>query len=187
LAKSLRDDYERLNELWRKEHALTENGGPISATELKEMEMLNVRIADRTRAISCPASYGQIEAHRDSKRLHKLFCKRISPRSCGGGFLTAAEDVEEAQLRARVLAFEESPEGLALARIFKLTLMGIGGVGRSAAEQEEFDRLQAMYPYKTDPDDPLKEQSDATHRAIVAAIAREKARLSHIRNSRPPR
>jgi hypothetical protein len=42
---------------------------------------------------------------------HALSCKRNSP----GGFLTNAEDVEEAQLTARVAAYEETA---AKSRIF---------------------------------------------------------------------
>jgi hypothetical protein len=134
LAKSLRDDYKRLSELVR----TPSHGGPRSAAELEEKERLRASIADRARAIGCPAGYGQIQAMNDSNRLHALNCKRMSPR----GFLTDAEDVEEARLRARICAFDESPEGRARSRILQLVLKR----WRSPAEQEELDRLEAIYP-----------------------------------------
>jgi hypothetical protein len=62
---------------------------------------------------SCPANYGSKEARKDKDRLHHFYCKRISLPSCGGGALSETEDAEEAQLTARVAAFEESPEGRA--------------------------------------------------------------------------
>jgi hypothetical protein len=68
---------------------------------------------------SCPANYGSKEARKDKDRLHHFYCKRISPPSCGGGALSETEDAEEAQLTARVAAFEESPEGRARSRIFE--------------------------------------------------------------------
>jgi len=45
LAKSLRDDYERQNKLWRRDVIAGESGGPLSAAELEEMERLRVSIA----------------------------------------------------------------------------------------------------------------------------------------------
>jgi hypothetical protein len=174
LAKSLRNDCRRLDELSRKKSLPSQFGGPITATELEEMEKLRVSIADRARAIGCPASYGQIEARRDSNRLHKLWCKEMSPRSCGGGPLNTAEDAEEAQLLARRRVFQESPEGRALARIFELDLTRFGGVGHSPAEKEEYERLQAMYPNKMDPDDPHTERIEEFRRACAEAHERFK-------------
>jgi len=87
---------------------------------MEEEAKLRTRIADRARAIACPAGYGPRQAQKDSNRLHQLYCKRISPSACGGGPLSEAEDLEEAQLTARVAAFDESPEGCARRRIREL-------------------------------------------------------------------
>src|SRR3984893_14208113 len=89
VAKALRDDYHRLGELVRKKD-------PLSAAEVEEESNLRVRIGDRARTIGCQAGYGLKQAQKDSNRLHQLYCKRISPPSCGGGALPDGEDTEEA-------------------------------------------------------------------------------------------
>jgi hypothetical protein len=125
VAEALRDDYHRLGELVRKKC-----GDPLSAAEAEEESRIRARIKDRAGVIGCPAGYGLEQAQKDSSRLHELHCKRISPPSYGGGALSEAEDAEEAQLRARLAAFEESPEGCARRRIRELEMQGFGG-GRS--------------------------------------------------------
>ena len=96
-----------------------------------------------------------------------LYCKRISPPSCGGGALPDAEDAEEAQLRARVVAFDESPEGCARRRIRELEMQDFRG-GRSADEQTELDSLRTLYPdLPPDPDDPLAERFEAWRRVAA--------------------
>jgi hypothetical protein len=170
LAKALRDDGERLNELGRKRLAPSQHGGPLTAAELEEESHLPVRIAERARTIVLPLGYGAKEALRDANRLEKLFYKRITP-PCGGGPLTEAEDAEEAELTARVAAFDESPEGCARRRIRELEMRDFRG-GRSAAEQNELDSLRTLYPdLPLDPDDPLTEAFEAWRR--------ERARLQH--------
>ena len=146
-ARALRDDYHRLGELVRKKC-----GDPLSAAEVEEESRLCARIEDRARAIGCPAGYGLKQAQKDRNRLHQLYCKRISPPTYGGGALSDAEDAEEAQLSARVAAFDESPEGCARRRIRDLEMQR----GRSAAEQSELDNLRTLYPdLPLDSDDPL--------------------------------
>jgi len=114
-------------------------GDPLIAAEAEEESRLRAHIGDMARAIGCPAGYGLKQAQKDSNRLHQLYCKRISPPSCRGGALPDAEDTEEAQLRARVAAFDESSEGSARRRIRELEMQDFRG-GRSAAEQSELDR-----------------------------------------------
>ena len=162
VANALRDDDHRLGELLRKKCS-----GPLSATEVEEETKLRGRIADRARAIGCPAGYGLRQAQNDTNRLHQLYCKRMSPSSCGGGPLPDAEDVEEAQLTARVAAFDESPEGWARRRIRDLEMRDFSG-GRSAAEQDELNNLQTLYPdLPPDPDDPLTEAFEAWRRVAA--------------------
>src|SRR5262249_10234271 len=93
IARALRDDDERLNELFRKKHAPSEYGGPLSAAEELEEPWLRTRIAKMAKEIECPVGYkGSVQAKKDSHRLHRLSRKRMSPPSCGGGALTDAED-----------------------------------------------------------------------------------------------
>ena len=156
LARALRDDYERLSELLRKRTAPSQYGGPLSAAEEQEEPWLRARITETAKAIGCPVGYGTIQARKDNNRLHQLYCKRISPPSCGGGPLPDAEDAEEAQLTARVVAFDESPEGLARNRVRDLLLQRICAE-LSPAEETELNVLQSLYPDPPlDPDDPFQ-------------------------------
>jgi hypothetical protein len=95
---------------------------------------------------SCPANYGSKEARKDKDRLHHFYCKRISLPSCGGRALSETEDAEEAQLTARVAAFEESPEGRARSRIFVLKLKSFSSSGLSDAETEGLESLRKGLP-----------------------------------------
>jgi len=181
VATALRDDYHRLGELVRKKY-----GDPLSAAELEEESKFRARIAGKARAIGCPAGYGLKQAQKDSNRLHQLYCKRISPPSSGGAALPDTEDTEEAQLRARVAAFDESLEGCARRRIRELEMQGFRG-GRSAAEQDELDNLQTLHPdLPLDPDDPLTEAFEAwrgvaAERMVVTCkLDRSRSRLPAI-------
>jgi len=166
VAKALRDDYQRLGELVRKKCS-----DALSAAEVEEELRLRARIEDRAGAIGCPAGYGLKQAQKDSNRLHELYCKRISPPSYGGGALSEAEDAEEAQLRARLAAFEESPEGCAQRRIRDLELQDFGA-GRSSAEQSELENLRTLYPnLPLDSDDPLTEAFEAWRRVAAEGSA----------------
>ncbi|MFZ2139775.1 MAG: hypothetical protein WAV78_23080, partial [Xanthobacteraceae bacterium] len=84
-------------------------------------------------------------------------------------------------LRARVAAFDESPEGCARRRIRDLEMQDFRG-GRSAAEQNELDNLRTLYPdLPLDPDDPLTEAFEAWRRVA----AEGKAAASNLDRSRP--
>lgn len=161
LAKSLRDDYERL---WK---LRCRDSSTLGAAELEEKERLQVSIADRARTIDCPVDYGPIQSQKDADRLHQLSSQRQSTR-CGP--LTDAEDAEEAQLRARLCAYEESPESRDRQRIRDLRLKQVSGSGCSPAEQEELDRLRKLYPPALRPDpriEPLL-RSAAFHQARLS-------------------
>ena len=156
----MRDDYHRLRELFQKS---VDPGrrDKLSAAEIEEQSTLRARIANRAREIGCPKGYGPKQERNDENRLHALHCKRISPPSCGGGRLTAAESAEEAQLLARVRAFAQSPEGLGRHRILELEVKTFSR-GPSPAEQDELDRLRKLYPdVPMDDDDPMKETVEA--------------------------
>jgi hypothetical protein len=152
LARVLRDDCERRDELLRKR--------PLSTAEELEQSWLRARIPKMANAIGCPVGYGALQARKDTNRLSQLYCKRITPPSCGGGALRDAEDAEEAQLRARVEAYEQSPEGLARRRIRDLEMKAFSRGGRTTAEQSELDGLLPLYPHPPlDPDDPSDARS----------------------------
>jgi hypothetical protein len=145
LARVLRDDGKRLEEL--------EGAKPWSerdAPETEEERTLHERITEHVRTIGRPANYNFQERWDDSVRL-----SRLGP----GGFTSDPKlkwilpevrlydvddvDAEEAQLWARILAFDYSPEGRERARLNKLQRF-IGWM--SDADHKELDRLITLYP-----------------------------------------
>jgi hypothetical protein len=149
VARSLRDDMEQLSRLQ----------GPLSSAEEQEKSELRARIADTAKGISCPANYGWREAQQDRDRLQAIFAKRRSGASRGAKTLSEAEIAEEAQLAARVAAFDEGPEPRDRDRILELTIADVLGE-LSDAEAEELERLKKAYPPDPDPD-PLMDAIDA--------------------------
>jgi hypothetical protein len=151
----------RLPHLSRPKRAL--GGRPVGNAHefIPENSMRAPLFRPGVRAIGCPANYGPREARKDLGGLHHFYCKRISPPSCGGGALSEAEDAEEAQLTARVAAFEESPEGLARQRILELEYADFSR-RLSSAETDELESLRKAYPdLPPDPNDPLKDAFEA--------------------------
>jgi hypothetical protein len=116
LAERLRDDYARYSE-----------------EEVDNLRLVE-EIKRRARTIHCPLSYGPDQRIMDYKRLEDASRKR-RPEWFGKP-LSEAEDAEEAQAIARLLAYQESPRGRRTRRIGQLIHKH-----RSAAEQQEFDRL----------------------------------------------
>jgi hypothetical protein len=142
VAKALRDDHERDLNLLRRQYGSGEYGPKLSAAEMEEKSRLSISIKERAREIGCPASYGPVQRDIDFKRLQKARLKRFH-----GTSMTAAEDAEEAQARARMLAFDQTPEQLARQRIEELDRIdGCGGRRRTAAEQHELNDLRQRYP-----------------------------------------
>jgi hypothetical protein len=135
VARILRDGMERLSRF----------DGPLSSDEEQEKSELRARIAETARGISCPPNYGRREAQQDRDRLQTIFAKRRSGASGGAKALSEAQIAEEAQLAARVAAFDEGPEPRARGRILELAIADFSG-GLSDAETEELERLQKAYP-----------------------------------------
>ena len=100
LAKSLRDDHDRVFSLGND----LDTKKPMSADEradiMKERERISASISERAKTITCPAGYGVVQAREDAKRTTWLRNKRTWRDG-----LTDAEDAEEAQLKARVYPF----------------------------------------------------------------------------------
>jgi hypothetical protein len=162
LAKALQDDQHRIDELDLKR---IKTNKPLRAEEVQEQVMLRARIAERASTIACPASYGAIEAGKDSNRLGQLHNKRMY--SWDGGHVTNREDAEEARLIARTAAFDQSPEGRGRSRIRELVFDSFTRKGLSPAEQNELDSLQARYPeLPLDADDPRNEIYEAFDQAL---------------------
>jgi hypothetical protein len=176
VAKALRDDYERELNLLRRQHGPNEYGAKLSAAEIEEKSRLSISIKERARAIGCPASYGRVQQDIDSERLHKARLKRFP----NGTSMSAAEDAEEAQARARMLAFGQTPEQLARQRIEELDRIdGCGGRRRTAVEQQELDDLRRRYP--PEPEGDITQ--DPTYPAILALqreIAKRKLRNADV-------
>jgi hypothetical protein len=167
LAKRLRDDDVRLQELFQKEVNPKGNGGPFSAADEQERAMLHARVAETTKAIRCPPGYGAIEARKDRWRLGDFFYKRLTIRECGG-MLTDAEDTEEAQLTALLAAFDQTPEGRARDRILKLDRLPHHRL--SPTEQIELDILRELYPkLPPDPDDPVTKRIKALEAMAITS------------------
>jgi len=165
VARLLRDDMERLSR----------RDGPLSSAEEQEKSELRARIAETARGISCPANYGRKEAEQDRDRLQTIFAKRRSGASGGAKTLTEAEIAEEAQLAARVAAFDEGPEPRARGRILELAIAKFRR-GISDAETEELENLQKAYPPDPRPD-PLTEAIEAYRRGELDwQIEKSKAR-----------
>ncbi len=148
-ASALRDDYERSLQLRWKESKC--------AAEIEEKAMLDKRIADAANSTRLPPEYGAKEAALDERRLRDFEKIRRSPRS----HLNSAQNAEEAELRARVLAFDQTDEGRGRKRLEvllrKLVLDEI--LGRSnTAEQNECAHLSELYPPLRLPPDPEDEK-----------------------------
>ena len=104
LVKALRDDHQRLWELNRKEFLAlnSKESEGLSVAEMEEKTRLDKRIADNVKLVRLPPEYGAKEAELDTRRLDDFRIKRMTPRAR----FSEAEVAEEAQLRARVSAFE---------------------------------------------------------------------------------
>ena len=135
LAKALRDDHRRANKLERDFN---------SPAEWFEAMRLRDRNVERAQSIACPADYGSEQAGRDENRLSTLTLKRWH-----GGSLTNALDVEEAQLTARVAAYEETAEPRGRRRKLELTLKSITG-SFTPEEKSEYENLANALPRPAD-------------------------------------
>jgi hypothetical protein len=132
VARSLRDDYEREQKFSSREK--------FSLAELEENSRLKNSIKERAIALDCPASYAT-QTDWDSRRVENARLKRQA-----GTPLTEAEDAEEAQARARLLAYRQSQMVRDKGRIYDLVLKGLVTGHTTAKEQQELDDLNRRYP-----------------------------------------
>jgi hypothetical protein len=159
LAKAIRDDYKRLEELEKKDLIELWKRRARNHPDPPEERMLHARIAERARTISCPAGYGFNEAWDDRMRLSA----RQNDENPWFPHLTPPDDdAEEAQLIARVEAFNQSPEGRPRLRIRELDR----SQWKSPAEHSELDGLLKRYPEPwCHPKHPMRDQIEAWGRA----------------------
>jgi hypothetical protein len=161
LAKALQDDRKRIEELegerlWR----------PYEVTE--EERMLRERIAERARTISCPSGYGFNEVWDDRVRLLAQQCEEELPPWFADLKLNDVEDPDavEAQLIARIEAFNQTPEGRARNRIRELEIRALGWM--SPSEHSELDGLLMLYPEPPiHPKDPMRDACVAWRRSAL--------------------
>ena len=171
-AKTIRDIHHRLAALLRKSFGPTENGGPLTESENQEESELRARYIDMAQQVECPPGYSYRNAREDSDRLHQLHCKRLSPRSAGGGELTAAEDDEEALLTAWVAAYWQSPDRK---RLQELEFRRFSRCLLNDDEQKELDELRKKYPF-------VESETGRKLRELLEQRSRDRGRTRH----RPP-
>lgn len=157
LANALRDDHKRLDDLRRQNGYY--NSLSTKPPETEEERMLLARIAERAETIALPAGYGLNEVWDDRARLDPwLACMALND----------VEDVdaaEEAQVIARIEAFNHSPEGRARERISELQHRSMGWMTRS--EHSELDELLALYPEPDiHPKDPMRDSLVAMEKIL---------------------
>jgi hypothetical protein len=139
VARTLRDDYELEQKLLSREYGPSEHGATLTLAQREEKSRLSNSIKERAIALDCPASY---ETHSwDWRRAENARLKRKA-----GTPLTEAEDAEEAQARARLLACRQSQMVRDGVRIHDLVLKGPVTGHTTAEEQQELDDLLRRYP-----------------------------------------
>jgi len=151
LAARLRDDTKRRYELVYKEGCKTM--GPLTPSEIEEKAIVEARMMETTAAIECPIGYGREEAKTDQE-IVKRFARVPKSR------MTKLELALEAQSIARLAAYDNTPAIRAHSRIIGLQLRQgaakFTGKGWTSADQEELDRLEALYPLPPpDPDNSI--------------------------------
>jgi hypothetical protein len=161
LARELRDDIRRLEE--------------IEADRSSDPEVtskLRAGICDFARAIGCPVGYTSDQADKDRERLDELHRKRGSPRAT----LSDAEDAEEAQLTARLWAFDLQP-GPDDRGWWRLSYLTFKEFERPLTfwEQRELEFLRVIYPeeHGLPSDDPLAESSRNFEQAVWESFFNE--------------
>ena len=96
--------------------------------------MLEPRLAEGIKALTCPDGYGLKEATSDLFRLQRL---------AKGKAKTEEKDAEKVHLLARLWAYNKSPEAAGRARLAELRQRGSS---RTAEDQSELYRVAALYP-----------------------------------------
>jgi hypothetical protein len=95
-------------------------------------------IAEKQAALKCPPNYKELDSRQDRRRLKELEAEsNIRP-------LTAAEEIEQRHLQARLDAYSRTPES-ADCKTMNL-LKALSADLRTPEQKEELARLEARYP-----------------------------------------
>jgi hypothetical protein len=95
-------------------------------------------IAEKQAALKCPPNYKELDSRQDRRRLKELEAEsNIRP-------LTAAEQIEQRHLQARLDAYSRTPESADCERMNRLKALSADL--RTPEEKEELQRLEARYP-----------------------------------------
>jgi hypothetical protein len=95
-------------------------------------------IAEKQAALKCPPNYKELDSRQDRRRLKELEAEiNIRP-------LTAAQEIEQRHLQARLDAYSRTPES-ADCETMNL-LKALSADLRTPEEKEELQRLEACYP-----------------------------------------
>jgi hypothetical protein len=168
LARTLRDDYERLRaSSWNKD-----------APRLTDDEIDEIRecIKNNVASIRIPPDYGVNEAAFDQMLLEHFYMIRITPHRS----LNPSEDEIEARLRARVLAFDETPAAKELERFkhldWKVRFERLAGYTVTPAERDEHKRLHQLYGIET----PKAYGTDEATEKIAEIVLSKRERFSKL-------
>ena len=184
---------------------LREAAYPRLTPDNPEQKKIEARIAEIEKGLKCPAGYTGLEAREDWKRLKELSRKRKSERPYNK--LSKEEDAEEANVTARLAAYQQSDEGRARSRISSLKLpffVRRADQPPTPAQQHEreirnseIERLKKLYPdLPPDPDednDPIAQSHKRALEAIRKARKENEERVAlaraegDLRRNRSPR
>jgi hypothetical protein len=165
LARALRDDYERLRaSSWNKD------APRLTADEIDEIREC---IKNNVASIRIPPDYGVNEAAFDQMLLEHFYRIRITPHRS----LNPSEDEIEARLRARVLAFDETPAAKELERFKHLDWkVRLERHKVTPAERDEHKRLHQLYGIQT----PKAYGMDEATEKIAEIVLSKRERFSKL-------
>jgi hypothetical protein len=108
------------------------------ATQTTAYLELAKSIEEQQAALRCPPTYRELDSRKDRARLKELNAESE------GRPLTAAEQIEQKHLQARLAAYSRTPESADCDRMN--FLKGLGADLCTPEEKEELERLEARYP-----------------------------------------
>lgn len=140
LAKQLRDDVERRDELSSK-------GDALAPAEQEEKRALDRSISERIRSVPCPDGYNREQFWSDDFWRGQLSSRRLKATQDERRRQTAVEDFEHAQLTVRALSYAETAEFKADKRMGELGHKRFLQKKKlSPEENREYAMLSELFP-----------------------------------------